>query len=185
MVLEENWSLAAAAEAAGVSERTCSKWVGRYRSEGEDRLLDRSSAPRSVSHRTPDELVQVMAALRRLRMTGAEIAPRSPACASIGQGPSLGSTVVPAGMASKRDGVRAALPLLVPLVALGASFGVLARGLHWGAVAPVVMSIVLPSRRRAYAHSAGARPADGCPGATGRAGSTRLPAALASTARGL
>lgn len=46
-------------------------------------------------------------------------------------------------MASKRDGVRAALPLLVPLVALGASFGVLARGLHWDAVAPVVMSIVL------------------------------------------
>jgi transposase InsO family protein len=34
-VLEQRWSLAAAAEAAGVSKRTCSKWVGRYRVEGE------------------------------------------------------------------------------------------------------------------------------------------------------
>jgi transposase len=33
-----------AAEAAGVSERTCSKWVARYRSEGDGGLLDRSSA---------------------------------------------------------------------------------------------------------------------------------------------
>jgi transposase InsO family protein len=72
-VVEEQWSLAAAAEAAGVSERTCCKWVGRYRCEGEDGLRDRSSVPRSVPHRTPDELVDVMAALRRLRMTGAEI----------------------------------------------------------------------------------------------------------------
>jgi hypothetical protein len=31
--LEESWSLAAAAEAAGVNERTASKWVGRYRVE--------------------------------------------------------------------------------------------------------------------------------------------------------
>src|SRR3954451_2431086 len=73
-VLEEGWSLAEAAEAAGVSERTCSKWVGRYRSEGEPGLHDRSSAPRSVPHRTPEELVEAIAALRRLRMTGAEIA---------------------------------------------------------------------------------------------------------------
>jgi transposase InsO family protein len=73
-VIERGWSLARAAEAAGVSERTCSKWVGRYRAEGEAGLLDRSSAPRSIPHRTPDELVEVIVALRRLRMTGAEIA---------------------------------------------------------------------------------------------------------------
>jgi transposase InsO family protein len=73
-VIERGWSLAAAAEAAGVSERTCSKWVRRYRAEGAAGLLDRSSAPRSVPHRTPDELVEVIVALRRLRMTGAEIA---------------------------------------------------------------------------------------------------------------
>ena len=45
-VLEQDWSLTEAAEAAGVSERTARKWVGRYRAEGEDGLLDRSSAPK-------------------------------------------------------------------------------------------------------------------------------------------
>jgi transposase InsO family protein len=73
-VLERGWSLAQAAGAAGVSERTCRKWVDRYRAEGEAGLLDRSSAPRSIPHRTPGELVEVIVALRRLRMTGAEIA---------------------------------------------------------------------------------------------------------------
>jgi len=73
-VVEQGWSLTEAAEAAGLSERTCSKWVKRYRQEGEAGLRDRSSAPRSVPHRTPDELVEVIAMLRRLRMTGAEIA---------------------------------------------------------------------------------------------------------------
>jgi transposase InsO family protein len=73
-VLEQGWLLAQAAEAAGVSERTCSKWVTRYRAEGEAGLLDRSSAPRSIPHRTSDERVEVIVLLRRLRMTGAEIA---------------------------------------------------------------------------------------------------------------
>jgi transposase InsO family protein len=73
-VLEQGWSLTEAAEAVGVSERTCSKWVARYRAEGAAGLVDRSSAPRSIPHRTPDELVEVIVLLRRLRMTGAEIA---------------------------------------------------------------------------------------------------------------
>jgi transposase InsO family protein len=73
-VLELGWSLTQAAAAAGVSERTCRKWVARYRNEGEAGLLDRSSAPKSIPHRTPDELVEVIVLLRRLRMTGAEIA---------------------------------------------------------------------------------------------------------------
>jgi transposase InsO family protein/transposase len=73
-VLEQGWSLAAAAEAAGVSERTCAKWVARYRVDGEAGLLDRCSAPHSIPHRTPEELVEVIVTLRRLRMTAAEIA---------------------------------------------------------------------------------------------------------------
>jgi len=44
-VLEQGWTLAQAAEAAGVSVRTVSKWVGRFRAEGADGLHDRSSAP--------------------------------------------------------------------------------------------------------------------------------------------
>ena len=41
MVIEQGRSIATAAEAAGVSERTCSKWVARYRVDGElEELLD-------------------------------------------------------------------------------------------------------------------------------------------------
>jgi transposase InsO family protein/lambda repressor-like predicted transcriptional regulator len=68
------WSLTQAAEAAGVSDRTASKWLGRYRMKGPDGLLDRSSAPAIVANRTDDHRVEVIAALRRLRITGAEIA---------------------------------------------------------------------------------------------------------------
>ncbi len=73
-VVEQDWSLTKAAEAAEVSGRTCSKWVKRYRAEGEAGLLDRCSAPKSIPHRTPEDRVEAIAALRRLRMTGAEIA---------------------------------------------------------------------------------------------------------------
>jgi transposase InsO family protein len=68
------WSLTQAAEAAGVSDRTARKWLERYRREGPDGLLDRSSAPTSVANRTEERHVEAIAALRRLRMTGAEIA---------------------------------------------------------------------------------------------------------------
>lgn len=73
-VTEERWSLTEAAAAAGVSERTAGKWVKRYREEGEAGLWDRSSAPHSVPGRTPEDRVEAIAALRRVRMTGAEIA---------------------------------------------------------------------------------------------------------------
>jgi transposase len=73
-VLVQGWTRAAAAEAAGVSVRTLSKWLRRYREEGEQGLLDRSSAPHAVPSRTSEERVAVIAGLRRLRMTGAEIA---------------------------------------------------------------------------------------------------------------
>jgi transposase len=73
-VVELGWSLTQAAEAAGVSDRTAFKWVARFRLEGEQGLVDRSSAPKNSPFRTPDQRVQVIAALRRLRMTGAEIA---------------------------------------------------------------------------------------------------------------
>lgn len=68
------WSLSVAAEAAGISERTARKWLARYRADGAAGLLDRSSAPRVVANRTCERRLQVIAALRRLRMTGAEIA---------------------------------------------------------------------------------------------------------------
>ena len=73
-VLGEGWSLAEAGAAAGVSVRTAAKWLARYRAEGVDGLLDRSSAPHNVPARTPDQRVAAIAGLRRLRMTAAEIA---------------------------------------------------------------------------------------------------------------
>ena len=73
-VVELGWPLAKAAAAAEVSGRTCSKWVGRYLAEGELGLVDRSSAPRLVANRTEEHTIQAIAALRRLRFTGPEIA---------------------------------------------------------------------------------------------------------------
>src|SRR5262249_32503190 len=72
-VVEQGWTLRAAAAAAGVSVRCARKWVGRYRA-GDCDLFDRSSAPRRVANRTAPERVAVIVKLLRLRMTAAEIA---------------------------------------------------------------------------------------------------------------
>jgi transposase InsO family protein len=71
---KEGWSLMVAAEAAGISERSARKWLGRWRAEGEAGLLDRSSAPKRVPSRLPADRLAAVEALRRLRMTAAEIA---------------------------------------------------------------------------------------------------------------
>lgn len=73
LVVVEGSTLRAAAEAAGVSVRCARKWVSRYRLAGDAGLHDRSSAPRKVANRTPDERVEAILALRRLRFTAAEI----------------------------------------------------------------------------------------------------------------
>jgi transposase len=73
-VESEGWSPMAAAEAAGVGERTVYRWLKRWREEGEQGLVDRSSAPRSIPHRTSRERVEAIEKLRRLFMTAAEIA---------------------------------------------------------------------------------------------------------------
>ena len=73
-VVEEGWTVTEAAAAAEVSVRCARKWVGRYRVEGELGLVDRSSAPRMVSNRTDERRTECIAALRRLRFTGPEIA---------------------------------------------------------------------------------------------------------------
>jgi transposase InsO family protein len=73
-VVVEGWTVTAAAAAAGVSVRCARKWVGRYRAAGEAGLVDRSSAPARVANRTSPERLAVIAKLRALRMTAAEIA---------------------------------------------------------------------------------------------------------------
>jgi transposase InsO family protein len=73
-VVNEGWTLKAAAASADVSVRCARKWATRYRRAGEQGLLDHASAPRHVWNRTPAERIEVIVALRRLRMTAAEIA---------------------------------------------------------------------------------------------------------------
>ena len=85
-VERDGWRIKQAAQAAGVSVRTACKWLARWRHEGAGGLADRSSAPRRIPHRTPPDRVAAALALRRLRMTAAEIAevlslPLSTVCA--------------------------------------------------------------------------------------------------------
>jgi transposase InsO family protein len=72
-VREGGWSVTKAAMAAGVSDGTVYRWLERFRAEGESGLLDRCSAPKRIPHKTPAERVEAIEALRRLRMTAAEI----------------------------------------------------------------------------------------------------------------
>jgi transposase InsO family protein len=62
------------AESVGVSERSARKWLARYRREGAAGLVDRSSSPNVVANRTDERTIEAIAALRRLRFTGPEIA---------------------------------------------------------------------------------------------------------------
>jgi len=74
VVVDDGWSIKAAAAAFQTSSKTCGKWVSRYRSSSESGLLDLSSAPQTVANRTDERTIGVIAALRRLRFTGPEIA---------------------------------------------------------------------------------------------------------------
>jgi transposase InsO family protein len=73
-VIEQGWSIKAAAAACETSPRTCGKWVARYRAAREFGLLDHSSAPHVVANRTDERRIEAIAVLRRLRFTGPEIA---------------------------------------------------------------------------------------------------------------
>lgn len=64
----------AAAQAAGVCPRTARKWVARFESEGIAGLKDRSSRPHRLHRPTPAAIVEQIAALRRQRWTGKQIA---------------------------------------------------------------------------------------------------------------
>ncbi len=73
-IVEEGWPLTKAAEAAEV-ERAHRRQVGRpLPRRGRVGLYDRSSAAQDVHNRTDEQRISVICALRRLRMTGAEIA---------------------------------------------------------------------------------------------------------------
>jgi transposase InsO family protein len=75
-VTEEQWPVAEAAEAAGVSPRTVYKWLARFEAEGPEGLFDRSSRPKRSPTAISPGWQQLVLELRRSRMTGAAIAAR-------------------------------------------------------------------------------------------------------------
>jgi transposase InsO family protein len=70
---ERGWSLRAAAEAAGISERRAGEWLVRWRA-GDRELEDRSSVAHTIAARTPADVEEAICALRELRFSGVRIA---------------------------------------------------------------------------------------------------------------
>lgn len=73
-VLEQRWSVRAAAEAVGLSERSGFKWLARYRAEGAAGLADRSSRPHRSPMATPPAKRRAVVAFRRLGWPATDIA---------------------------------------------------------------------------------------------------------------
>jgi transposase InsO family protein len=73
-VLLEGQAPRAVAAALGVTVKTVSKWCQRFQAEGAAGLVDRSSRPHRLRQPTPDAAVEQIAALRRPRWTGDQIA---------------------------------------------------------------------------------------------------------------
>jgi transposase InsO family protein len=73
-VLEEGMTPAAAAAAAGVSARTATKWVRRFREEGVRGLEDRSSRPKHSPRSTPTPVVSRVLELRHRKLVAHAIA---------------------------------------------------------------------------------------------------------------
>jgi transposase InsO family protein len=72
-VLVEGQTPEAVATAFGVCPKTARKWVGRFQTEGEAGLQDRSSRPHRLHRPTPPETISRIATLRRQRWTGEQI----------------------------------------------------------------------------------------------------------------
>ncbi len=73
-VRKQGWKVAAAATAAGISDRTAYKWLARYWAEGVTGLRDRSSRPRNSPSRLPADREALVVQLRRSRLTAKQIA---------------------------------------------------------------------------------------------------------------
>jgi transposase InsO family protein len=64
------WRISCAAEAAGISRQTASKWLSRWRTEGAGGLHDRSCRPHRVSLRIVGEALRRVVRLRVTRRLG-------------------------------------------------------------------------------------------------------------------
>jgi transposase len=76
-ILENGWSVPAAAESLGVSRATAHKWLRRFREEGIDGLQDRSSAPYRRPQALPvREVDRILRARRRLKVGPHRLGPQ-------------------------------------------------------------------------------------------------------------
>lgn len=81
-ILVQGLRVEEAAHAAGVSVRTAYKWLRRFRQEGPEGLVDRSSRPNTCPHATPQAVVDQVLAQRRTRHTYRQIAGQLPVAPS-------------------------------------------------------------------------------------------------------
>jgi transposase InsO family protein len=76
-ILQEGWSVAAAAESMGISRATAHKWLRRFAEEGSAGLEDRSSAPRRCPHALPTgEIRRIVRARRRSKLGPHRLGPQ-------------------------------------------------------------------------------------------------------------
>jgi transposase InsO family protein len=73
-IRKQGWTVAKAAGAAGVSERTAYKWLARYRAGGAAALCNAKPVPRRLRHRLPQSQADAIESLRRQRLSGPAIA---------------------------------------------------------------------------------------------------------------
>jgi transposase InsO family protein len=71
--VRSGWTITKAAEAAGISRQTGSKWIGRFQREGERGLVDRSSAAHRQPRAHPATLVERLCARRRELRVGPHV----------------------------------------------------------------------------------------------------------------
>jgi transposase InsO family protein len=78
LLIEDGWTVAAAAESMRISRQTAHKWWRRYQQGGRAGLDDRSSRPRRCPTKTPDKVERRLVELRRRHQLGpARLAPRA------------------------------------------------------------------------------------------------------------
>jgi len=77
-MIENDWTVAGAAESMRISRQTAHKWWKRYREAGVAGLEDRSSRPRRCPTKTPAKVERQIVELRRRHQLGpARLAPRA------------------------------------------------------------------------------------------------------------
>ena len=71
LVIDDGWTIEAAADKFQVDAKTVTKWRDRFLTEGDDGLFDRSSRPKSSPNATPPACRRRIVELRRQRRWGA------------------------------------------------------------------------------------------------------------------